>query len=281
LIYQSGDPDWFRIENDEPSDDIAKSSEAGKSFDAPVRYYQIALTSASEEYPVESIAPSSLKDADVDDLTPAQLWKPEINQGAVLGKLVHRWMEEIRDWVEDGIPSKKQLVQLANATMTQDELSQVRVIEWADRFGTYLEKPEVRVALSRVRYEPWHQGKLLRLEVSRERRLLQQFHGRLVRGSIDRCVLGYDGDRVIRGEVLDFKIDQCSAGQDLDAWIADRIREHSSQLQLYGNVLRQQYALRPEQLELTLVLLSVGRVVSIPMVETDPLADATSRTQIL
>jgi hypothetical protein len=110
---------------------------------------------------------------------------------------------------------------------------------------------------------------------------LEQFEGKLVRGSIDRCVLGYDGDRVIRGEVLDFKIDQYEASQNLEAWIAERIRVHTPQLQLYGGVLRQQYGLCPDQLELKLVLLSVGRVVSVPVIETDPPSDASPRTQIL
>jgi hypothetical protein len=52
-------------------------------------------------------------------------------------------------------------------------------------------------------------------------------------------------------------------------------------LQLYGGVLRQQYGLRSDQLELTLVLLSVGRVVSVPVVAHNPPSDASSRTQVL
>jgi ATP-dependent exoDNAse (exonuclease V) beta subunit len=251
-----------------------------------MRYYRISLATPAKAQAIEMVAPSSLKEQDVDVQSTqgsnlGSLWQADDNQGAVLGKLVHRWMEEIREWVEDGVPGKKRLAEIANADLTQDELSRIRIAEWSERFSKYLENTEVRRALSRARYNAWHQPKLLRLEVSQERRLLEQFEGKLVRGSIDRCVLGYDGDRVICGEVLDFKIDQYDGSQALEAWIAERIRVHAPQLRLYGGVLRQQYELRPDQLELTLVLLSVGRVVSVPVVAPNPPSDASSRTQVL
>lgn len=292
MLYEHGDSAWYQYLCDGQAQSPADLSSEDRSMQGgvpsgnelpsrDVAYYRIALASAGAAAVGGTLAPSALKDLQEAPAALSELWHVETNQGAVVGKLVHRWMEEIRNWVEEGVPGKRRLVELANAYMTQDELSQIRVSEWADRFGKYLEVPEVRAVLSRVRYEAWHKPQLLRLEVSRERRLLEQIDGRLVRGSIDRCVLGYDGDRVVRGEVLDFKIDQYVDSQGLDAWIADRIREHSPQLQLYGSVLRQQYGLRADQLDLTLVLLSVGRVVSIPVVGTAPLSDASSRTQIL
>ena len=296
MLYESGKPDWYEyLKNAGPSYETGAEAEFGAepvesdlsddSRSDRVKFYRIALASRMDavvDGVVDGIvAPSSLKATQETETSLSNVWLPETNQGAVVGKLVHRWMEEIRDWIEDGVPGRKRLQELANASMTLDELSQIRVPEWIDRFGKYLEAPEVRAALSRGRYEAWHRPKLLRLEVSRERRLLEQFDRQLVRGSIDRCVLGYDGERVVRGEVLDFKIDQVTESSDLEAWIADRIREHSPQLRLYGGVLRQQYGLRTDQLDLTLVLLSVGRVVSIPVVSTEPLSDASSRTQVL
>jgi ATP-dependent exoDNAse (exonuclease V) beta subunit len=306
LIYQSGNPEWYRTNNDadsmEKTEDQTALATTSKldEFDgedeiaistseisaAAIRYYRISLSAPAKTQSIDIVAPSSLKDRDVgiesnEGSNLGSLWQADDKQGAVLGKLVHRWMEEIREWVEDGVPGKKRLAEIANADLTQDELSQIRIAEWSERFSKYLENTEIRRALSRSRYDDWHQPKLLRLEVSRERRLLEQFEGKLVRGSIDRCVLGYDGDRVIRGEVLDFKIDQYEASQNLEAWIAERIRVHTPQLQLYGGVLRQQYGLCPDQLELKLVLLSVGRVVSVPVIETDPPSDASPRTQIL
>jgi ATP-dependent helicase/nuclease subunit A len=283
LIHQSGNPHWYRATIDADTADLIMGE---KETAVAMRYYRISLAVSGETQVIEVVAPSSLKDRDIHvESKPATnlggLWQSDDNQGAVLGKLVHRWMEEIRDWVEDGVPGKKRLAEIANADLTQDEQSQIRIPEWSERFGRYLENREVRNALSRARYDFWHQPQLLRLEVSQERRLLERFEGKLVRGSIDRCVLGYAGDRVIRGEVLDFKIDQYDDSQTLDAWIAERIRVHAPQLQLYGGVLRQQYGLRADQLELTLVLLSVGRVVSVPVVAPNPHNDASSRTQVL
>jgi ATP-dependent exoDNAse (exonuclease V) beta subunit len=281
MLYESGKPDWYAyLQTAAPPSDAEADTEAENRADS-LKHYRIALASRMEEVVDGTVAPSALKATQETEPSLSSVWQSETNQGAVVGKLVHRWMEEIRDWVEDGIPGRKRLSELANSSMTLDELAQIRVSEWIERFGKYLEAPEVRAALSRGRYETWHRPKLLRLEVSRERRLLEQFDRQLVRGSIDRCVLGYDGDRVVRGEVLDFKVDQGTDFEGLEAWIADRIREHSPQLQLYGRVLRQQYGLRADQLDLTLVLLSVGRVVSIPVVATEPLSDASSRTQVL
>jgi ATP-dependent exoDNAse (exonuclease V) beta subunit len=103
------------------------------------------------------------------------------------------------------------------------------------------------------------------LEVTRERKLLQQMERHLVRGVIDRCVLGYDGDRVVRADVIDFKVDQYPESQPVEAWIDERTALHAPQLRLYGTVLRQQYGLRPDQIQLTLVLLSIGRVIPVPL----------------
>ena len=68
--------------------------------------------------------------------------------------------------------------------------------------------PSVLLALCSDRYRPWHQPRMLHLEVTNERRLLQIVDGQLLRGVIDRCVLGFDGDRVVRAEILDFKTDR-------------------------------------------------------------------------
>jgi ATP-dependent exoDNAse (exonuclease V) beta subunit len=272
-IYQKGDPDWYRNLQQSPS-----SAEADPR-PSPLQYYRIALGAAVGDRESEWIAPSALKDGEEPSL--GDLWRGDSHPGAVIGKLVHRWMEEIRDWLESGVPSKKRLLEIANASMTYEELSRISLPEWADRFGRYLEMPQVRSALSLARYDAWHQPRRLRLEVSRERRLLQRLEGNLVRGSIDRCILGYEGDRVSRAEILDFKIDQCPDSSDIEGWVAERIQVHAPQLQLYGSVLRQQYGLQPDQLALTMVLLSVGRVVSIPVQATQRSSDASSRFQVL
>ncbi|MFN7628037.1 MAG: PD-(D/E)XK nuclease family protein, partial [Pirellula sp.] len=135
--------------------------------------------------------------------------------------------------------------------------------QWIDKFMAYCESPEIRNALSRDRYSSWNQPQLLRLEVSTERRLLQLLDGALIRGVIDRCVLGIDGDRVVRAEILDFKTDQRSEGEELRAWIEGRKEEHAPQLNAYRRVLCRQFSLHPDLVQSTLILLSENKVESI------------------
>ena len=80
---------------------------------------------------------------------------------------------------------------------------------------------------------------------------------------MDRCVLGWDGDRVLRAEVIDFKTDARPGNIDLATWVALRVEHHVSQLQLYRKVLCRQFSLHPEMVQVTLVLLSEEQIVSI------------------
>nr|MCU0710294.1 UvrD-helicase domain-containing protein [Pirellula sp.] len=228
LLHQLGDPEWFDAtkggldsqESPNPSQESSADSQGQKL----VRIRLAAVDTRGDEM---WVAPSALKQEPLESSRLMDVWQPELTQGVVIGKLVHRWLEEIHDWIEAGTPGKKRLLEIAKSALTQDELSQIRITEWVDRFGTYLEAPEVRSVLSQSRYMHWHQPRTIRLEVTRERKLLQQMERHLVRGVIDRCVLGYDGDRVVRADVIDFKVDQYPESQPVEAWIDERTALHA------------------------------------------------------
>jgi ATP-dependent exoDNAse (exonuclease V) beta subunit len=155
------------------------------------------------------------------------------------------------------------LTSIASATLTQEEMTQLRLGQWIDKFLAYCESPLIRYALSRDRYSSWNQPQLLRLQVSTERRLLQLLDGALIRGVIDRCVLGLDGDRVVRAEILDFKTDQRGEGEELATWIKYRKEVHAPQLNAYRRVLCRQFSLHPDLVQSTLILLSENKVESV------------------
>jgi len=92
--------------------------------------------------------------------------------------------------------------------------------------------------------------------VTNERRLLQIVDGRLLRGVIDRCVLGFDGDRVVRAEILDFKTDRKPESASVLDWSKERSEYHGAQLRYYRRVLSDQFGLHPNDIQLTLLLLS-------------------------
>ena len=186
----------------------------------------------------------------------ASQWSDTNSSSAVIGKLVHRWFEEVRGWIEDYKPSKKRLKEIASATLTQEEMGQVKLNDWVDRFAKYCEMPSVLLALSSDRYRVWHQPRMLHLEVTNERRLLQIVDGQLLRGVIDRCVLGFDGDRVVRAEILDFKTDRRPESASVADWSKERSEHHGAQLHYYRRVLSDQFGLHPNDIQLTLLLLS-------------------------
>ena len=80
---------------------------------------------------------------------------------------------------------------------------------------------------------------------------------------MDRCVLGWDSDRVIRAEIIDFKTDARPSNIDLATWTAERTAHHAPQLQLYRKVLCRQFSLHQEMVQVTLVLLNEQKIVPI------------------
>lgn len=257
VILERGNPQWYSANVDE----IASKQNATAEVVTP-RRVRVALAHGKlGTEKADWVAPSQLNERSSSDI--AALWKPEEVAGTVVGKLVHRWFEEVRGWIEDFRPTKKMLTNIAAATLTQEEMTQLRLAQWIDKFMAYCESPEIRNALSRDRYSSWSQPQLLRLEVSTERRLLQLLDGALIRGVIDRCVLGIDGDRVVRAEILDFKTDQRGEGEELRAWIEGRKEEHAPQLNAYRRVLCRQFSLHPDLVQSTLILLSENKVESI------------------
>jgi hypothetical protein len=86
----------------------------------------------------------------------------------------------------------------------------------------------------------------------------------LLSGVIDRCVLGIDGDRVVRAELIDFKTDVRPKKKDLDEWIGERLVYHGPQLRAYGKAIKKQYGLTDSDVELTLLLLGEDRILTVP-----------------
>ncbi|MBU6176007.1 MAG: PD-(D/E)XK nuclease family protein, partial [Planctomycetes bacterium] len=165
--------------------------------------------------------------------------------------------------IEDYTTNKKRLKEIASALLTNDELAEIRINECIERFVGYCNMPSIRKALSAARYAAWHHPRMLRLEVTNERRLLKVVDGQILRGVIDRCVLGYDGDRVIKAEILDFKTDQRETQVSLEDWVRERVSHHGPQLNYYRRVIAEQYGIDPREIQVTLLLLSEDRDISV------------------
>ena len=251
VVRSFGDENWYQ--SLEPAENEAKSDAPIATKGSRVHSIQLKRNGASVRR-IPWLRPSQSTLPTVVDL--ATQWSDNNASTAVIGKLVHRWFEEIRSWIEDYKPNKKRLKEIAGTTLTHEEMGQVKLNDWVDRFVKYCEMPSVLLALSSDRYRLWHQPRMLHLEVTNERRLLQIVDGQMLRGVIDRCVLGFDGDRVVRAEILDFKTDRKPESISLAEWSKERAEHHGAQLRYYRRVLSDQFGLHPNDIQLTLLLLS-------------------------
>jgi len=273
LLYRFGEVDWVEKlpidQKEREKVDQPRSSETGQNL-------SIDLVRPSDSKKGTKWMAPSRPDAQESSESPTleslyQVWKEEDVSGIIIGKVVHRWFEEVCPWIEDVQPDRSELLRLAATALTRDEMTQLRLEQIADRFLAYCNSPTIRQMLSRDRYASWHQPAPLRLEVTNERRLLQWMDGQLIRGIIDRCVLGFDGSsggkssggRVVRAEIIDFKTDLRPQNVPIEQWIQERTLHHKFQLQAYRKVLCRQFRLHPEMVTLSLVLLSEPVVVPI------------------
>jgi ATP-dependent exoDNAse (exonuclease V) beta subunit len=181
--------------------------------------------------------------------------------GAIVGTLVHRWFEEIV-WLDDFEWERTKMRGLALQTLTPQQMPLVNVDELLDQMEKHLQLESVRQGLSRDRYKDWitKDGAPLELQVTNERRLLELIDDSLLRGTIDRLVVGYDQSQIVRAEILDYKTDVLNPKLSTDAWVKDRVDHHADQLRLYRRVLAKQFKIEDQKIGLTLILLSGDRL---------------------
>ncbi len=263
LIHSWGDSEWYKDGSGSGVSPEAEQTTLGETPEPQTeRALKIQLRGSGERgRGLPALRPSQKESAK--QVALGWQWESIDSSGAVIGKLIHRWFEEVTGWIEDFKPSKKHLKEIAASSLTQEEMNQIQVSAWIDRFIAYSQLPGVRNVLSQSRYDAWHVPRVLRLEVSNERKLLQILDDSLLRGVIDRCVVAYDGDRVVRAEIIDFKTDQRPKKLDLQQWVESRREYHYPQLAIYRRALAEQYQLDPKAIQLTLVLLSEDQIVNV------------------
>jgi ATP-dependent exoDNAse (exonuclease V) beta subunit len=154
---------------------------------------------------------------------------------------------------------------LALNTLTPEQMPLIRLQDCLDEMESYLRLTGVRHALSRERYQVWRRqyGEGLTLEVTNERRLLRLLDGKLLRGTIDRLIIGSLGGRIVQAEILDYKTDSLDPNASLDAWTEERLAHHGPQLKIYRRVLCEQFQLPEDKIGISLLLLRANRCLPI------------------
>jgi len=137
------------------------------------------------------------------------------------------------------------------------------VQEAIDRFVKLCDQPFVRETLSLAsNNKPGETPVHLRAgvdkprwEVFAERPFLVRYKDALLKGSIDRLVVLFDGDKPVGADIIDFKTDAAPE--------AAAMAHYTEQLNAYQYAVAKLYGLSPESISKRLLLTSQGCVVRI------------------
>lgn len=262
IVYREGDQEWFaRAESlsiDSSNDTIIEQDEADPLL-INLREYEPGDFLRQRS----TVKPSAVQEDHYVSLKNS--FKTSESAGALIGTIVHRWFEEV-GWIEDFQWNRKRMQEMALQLLAPQEMPLVPMQRTLTSMEEYLSSDFIRTVLSKDRYRDWTdtQGDLLELSVSNERRLLELIDGCLLRGTIDRLVLGCDANGICRAEIIDYKTDAIDTKLTLAAWIKNRVEHHAPQLHLYRRVLAQQFGINPGNIQLTLVLLNSQSIVTVP-----------------
>jgi ATP-dependent exoDNAse (exonuclease V) beta subunit len=166
----------------------------------------------------------------------------------IRGTVVHAWCEAI-GWMEDGVPDDPELIALARRETPGLQGSRIR--EWIEEFREWMESPEIRQVLSRVRYPA---GARIEWELP----FVHRVPDGILQGYIDRLVLWEEDGEVSGAEVLDFKTDQLDSG-DSEALEA-KIEFYRPQIDAYRGAVASRFRLEPSAVSGKLLFLRQGIV---------------------
>lgn len=264
VLYEHGDPDW--------SDRIAakRPQVAAAEEEAPQRPPIVRLAEPPERASrgLQRRSPSQLEGGPTVNL--AHRLRLDTAEALDRGSLVHAWFEQI-EWLDDGTPDRATLLDVAQGQATQGlNVPGLNVPGLIDAFHVFLEKPSIRAALTRETYRrPAHHPADCTIHappqindphwtVWRERPFVVRDGEAILRGTIDRLVVLYDGDKPVAADVLDFKTDVL--GPDDPAALEARVEEYRPQLDAYRRAVAGLFNLQPSRISARLALLELGIV---------------------
>ena len=268
VLYQHGNPDWFSTATGEPVEAVTETVPKPSGRPLAVRLAK-PRTGTSRE--LERRSPSSLEGGPRIDL--GRRLVLDHSKALDWGTAIHLCFEQIT-WIEEGLPDEAVLGQSLEAALPR-RLDTRAVI---GRFHEALDKPAIRAALSRATYEnanPPERSSAVHADgqmanphwkVFPERPFAVRDGDAILRGSIDRLVVLYDGDRVVAADVLDFKtdtIDPDTTDPDTPDAIAAKVDFYRPQLEAYRRAAAALLELDSSRISARLMFLSPGVVVSV------------------
>jgi ATP-dependent helicase/nuclease subunit A len=266
-LYEHGDAKWYRHghEGETPSATMACKTKARQQPRSPIRLVPAA---ASRQRLLDRTSPSALEGGEV--RFAASVLKERSPEALGIGTLFHAWLAAI-DWIDDGLPDDEVLLQIAARERSKIGNVPDRLEEHIARFRQQLAAAPLAAVLSRRLYESpadlglggrtarkWP-GDQIELTVKREHPFAIRTGDEILTGSIDRLIMILHNGRPIAADVIDFKTDDLSAGDDQA--ISDKTDFYRPQMDGYRRAVSQLLKLPPAMVGARLVFLAAGRSV--------------------
>lgn len=166
-------------------------------------------------------------------------WNAESGAAMRRGTALHACFEAIR-WLDlDGVPSDEKLRETISPILFDADLVNATIAEFKEMCANDF----IRRLLSSSSYE----GKC-EVQQEREFSIVRRRKGPkddLIRGTIDRLVLSYDGDKIVAADVIDYKSNKYLSGQTYE--------QYDEQLKEYGKAVQTLFLVSPEKIKMRYV----------------------------
>ena len=241
VLYENGDPAW--------AEQLAPAEIEAPSAEPTPLVIRLAQREGAASRGMASQSPSQLEGGPRVDL--AQHLQLDRSAAMDWGTAMHACFEQIV-WLDDGVPEEDMLRRKLQAL----QLPQTNVAAVVARFQRSMDKPNVRAVLSRSAYEP-----NLTPRVWNERAFVVRREDTILRGTFDRLVVLFDGEKPICADIIDFKSDALDANDP--AAVEAKKELYRPQLEAYRSAVEHLYGLASDQIATRLVFVEPGVVIEV------------------
>lgn len=261
ILYQVGDPDWGISVQEQPESSVQSKKKKSKPKPEKIK---LAPCPAGFSRGLARRSPSGLEGESSFSLL--SLLKTKDRSTALLkGEVIHGWFELV-NWLDEGLPVQKEMIRQAK----EIETDETRWKHWIEEFQLVAKQDEVQRVLSRSFYlqpsgSDWPDGvvpefaeTVNRLVVQNERPFAITDKEGLLTGFVDRLVFGFDGDKLLHVDILDYKTDRFDE-KGLDKLVAKKVDHYRPQLEAYRQAISKLTNLPLKQITARLLFLSIDR----------------------
>jgi ATP-dependent exoDNAse (exonuclease V) beta subunit len=240
VLYENGDPAWV--------DRLAPAAAQATEEPTPL-VVRLAERDGAARRGLETQSPSQLEGGPRVDLAD----RLRLDRSAAMdwGTAVHACFEQIT-WLDGGLPDDDLLGRKLQAL----QLPQTDTAAVIARFRRALNNPEIQAVLRRSAYEAGANP-----QVWNERAFVVRREETILRGTIDRLVILFDGETLVGADIIDFKSDSLDPADP--AAVEAKKTHYRPQLEAYRTAVAKLYGLPGDRITTRLVFVEPGTVIEV------------------